>query len=285
MSDGLQNVFGGGLTGVVLTSAIFGVITTQSFAYYRSFPQDPLYIKSVIAFLWLLQGFQLGCLVKALYTYLLWNYGHSEFLALAIWEGSVYQTTTVVAATTVQLFFAYRVHTLSPTRWIGFVIQALILIHFGFGVASSARAYILGTLFGIAVEEKWLIATWLGSEVVTDLALAASMTILLRKQRTGFKRTDNALNKLVIYTINTGTITSVVAVIVLVTFVVAGFHFIVLSFGIPLGGIYTVTMLANLHSRLTIRGYLAPRSSTSAHQLQIAKIRMQFEVCTMANPA
>jgi len=277
MPDELQNVYGGALTGIVLTSVIFGVITTQSFAYYRSFPQDPIYIKLAIVFLWLLQGFQLGCLTKALYTYLLSNYGHSQFLALAIWEGSVYQTTTVVAATTVQTFFAYRVYTLSSRRWIGFVMQTLILVQFGFGVASSCRAYILGTLYDIAVNERWLIGTWLGCEAITDLALAGSMTFLLRRQRTGFKRTDNAINRMIIYTINTGTITSVVAVIVLVTFVIAGFHFVVLALGVPLGGIYTLTMLANLHSRLTIRGYLAPGSRTSGLQVPMAKIKLQLE--------
>jgi len=155
----------------------------------------------------------------------------------------------------------------------------LILVQFGFGVASSCRAYILSNLYDIAAKERWLIGMWLGCQAITDLTLAGSMTFLLRRQRTGFMRTDNAINRMVFYTINTGTITSVVAVIILVTFVIDGFHFVVLALGIPLGGIYIMTMLANLHSRLKIRRYLAPGSRINGPQIEMTKIKTQPEVC------
>ena len=71
MPDKFQNVHGGELAGIVLTSAwvslsslcsasfacwctvpdsIFGVITTQSFAYYRSFTQDHSYVKFAVSY-------------------------------------------------------------------------------------------------------------------------------------------------------------------------------------------------------------------------------------------
>ncbi|KAF8327798.1 uncharacterized protein EI90DRAFT_3067050 [Cantharellus anzutake] len=79
------------------------------------------------------------------------------------------------------------------------------------------------------------------------------MSLYLRRMRTGFPRTDSVVRFLTIYAVNTGLLTSLAAMAIMFAFAFYGFHFVHECFILPLGGLYTASLLANLHSRSTIR--------------------------------
>ncbi|KAF8334920.1 uncharacterized protein EI90DRAFT_3048892 [Cantharellus anzutake] len=54
-----ENLFGGFLSGLVLQTILFGIITVQAFLYYHRFPQDHILLKSTVGFLWLVQVFEM----------------------------------------------------------------------------------------------------------------------------------------------------------------------------------------------------------------------------------
>ncbi|KAF8334946.1 uncharacterized protein EI90DRAFT_3049001 [Cantharellus anzutake] len=75
------------------------------------------------------------------------------------------------------------------------------------------------------------------------------MSYFLQKRRTGFRRMDTVLRKLTAYAISTGLLTGILALAIMLS---VGFHspqFIPMSFVFVLGGVYTTSLLANLHSR------------------------------------
>lgn len=51
---------------------------------------------------------------------------------------------------------------------------------------------------------------------VTDTCIAAALCVLLQRGRTGFRRSDTLINRLILFTINAGLATSVFAVLGLV---------------------------------------------------------------------
>lgn len=51
----------------------------------------------------------------------------------------------------------------------------------------------------------------------TDTAVAATLIILLRKSRSGLRRTDSVISRLVLYTMGVGSITAVVSIVALIT--------------------------------------------------------------------
>ncbi|KAF8342245.1 uncharacterized protein EI90DRAFT_3032597 [Cantharellus anzutake] len=212
------------------------------------------------------QGLLVACTTQALYWYLLIASAKKNVLPPLTWEMIMHQTITVVASATVQTFFAYRVYVLSTSIMLGCLVELLSLAQFGLGIASAYQAYHLASFITLPQQKRWLIGSWLLMEAICDVTLAASMTILLRRQRTGFRQTDNMLNKLIVYSINTGTITSVIAIIICVTFAINGFGSDVLVLGIPFSAVYNCTMLANLHYRTQLRQRLGPVSmgNTSA---------------------
>jgi len=108
----------------------------------------------------------------------------------------------------------------------------------------------------IVKECTWLAVSWLSIQAMSDIVIAMCMCLLLRRRRTGFQKTDSMINRMILYAISTGLVTSVFSCFILVTFVKYGFHHSELTVGIPLGGFYSITMLTNLHSRKTLQARL-----------------------------
>ncbi|KAF8338047.1 uncharacterized protein EI90DRAFT_3041414, partial [Cantharellus anzutake] len=93
------------------------------------------------------------------------------------------------------------------------------------------------------------------------------MIVLLHRRRTGFPRTDRAIKILIRYAVHTGAITSVIALTILISYLwYDGYHFLTMSFVVPWGGVYTITLLANLHARSHARRCLLPASREGAGQ-------------------
>ncbi|KAG2144393.1 uncharacterized protein EDB93DRAFT_1241274 [Suillus bovinus] len=116
-----------------------------------------------------------------------------------------------------------------------YAVEFYLIMHFGdttsLEYAVWCVSYIIGFIIAYAANlffyPKWkifrehvyptMVAGWVLSAVV-DSAIAFTLCIYLRKRRTGMKRTDNVLNCLLLYSINTGAITSFCAVLVVIMF-------------------------------------------------------------------
>ncbi|KAF9513406.1 hypothetical protein BS47DRAFT_973368 [Hydnum rufescens UP504] len=254
------NLFGGSFFGNLITALCFGVLTVQTSSYYHAFPNDGRPLKLVVAFLWILEAFQLACITQSLYWWFVANDDNSSTLGWATWEFLTYQINTVCASVTVQTFFAYRVYSLSANLYIGVLVQALVLLQFGFGAVTAVKAN-MNLEFQVMIKEcTWLIVLWLAIQAIADIVITTCMCLLLRRRRTGFQKTDSVINRMVLYTISTGLITSVLSCFLLVMFAKYAFHFSEITVGMPLGAFYSITMLANLHMRTTLRARLATPS-------------------------
>jgi len=109
-----------------------------------------------------------------------------------------------------------------------------------------------------------------------DILIAGSMLIHLGSLRTEFPQTKRALNLLVMYTVNTGLVTSLLALgdLSAYTLYTGGISFAYLFITPSLGGVYTGTLLANLHARASARSRLRPREGDVPH----FKLPSQFPV-------
>lgn len=92
-----------------------------------------------------------------------------------------------------------------------------------------------------------IVGTWVSVRAACDALIAVSMVILLRYKRTGFNLTNNAINTIVYWIICTGAVTGILSTVVMGMFVQRRFRNSAPMIGIPLGGLYPISMLANLH--------------------------------------
>ncbi|KAF8313781.1 hypothetical protein DL93DRAFT_2097511 [Clavulina sp. PMI_390] len=159
---------------------------------------------------------------------------HSNCIGL---QFSVYQIGSVTSSATVQTFFAYRVYSLSNNIWFGAIVELFAVVQCGFGIAVSVSANRILDFATFVEEDTWLTLAWLAMQAAADLVICFAMVYLLKQRRTGFRKsvlipfpdsphgslmsalfcsTDNILNVMTVWTINTGVATAIISLIILV---------------------------------------------------------------------
>ncbi|KAF9510890.1 hypothetical protein BS47DRAFT_1364220 [Hydnum rufescens UP504] len=216
-----------------------------------------------------------ACCTKSLYWWFVTNYRNPLALQQSPWEFGILPINIT--------FFAYRVYSLSANLYVGVLVQVLVLLQFGFGAVLELR--------GIVKECTWLVVTWLTLQAIADVVIAAFMCLLLRRRRTGSPKTNSIINRMVLYTISTGLVTGVLSCICLVLVHFSNFLSslsmhnsdaglitgTVCQIRVPVchwAGLYSITMLANLHMRTSLRVRLDTPSPLELIAYSIEK-RMQ----------
>ncbi|THH28270.1 hypothetical protein EUX98_g5918 [Antrodiella citrinella] len=95
---------------------------------------------------------------------------------------------------------------------------------------------------------KAIVIVWLACSAVADTAITIALVWHLRRHRTGFSGTDDAVNRIIRLTVQTGLVTALCAIVDLVLFLASssGFHLI---FNLPLSKLYTNSLMSSLNSR------------------------------------
>jgi hypothetical protein len=97
----------------------------------------------------------------------------------------------------------------------------------------------------------------LGSGVVADILIASSMCWFLYHKKTGFARTDSMIMTLMSYCINSGLVTCLLTIGVLITFSVNTSSMLWTIFYWPMSKAYANSLLAMLNSRDHLREQLS----------------------------
>jgi len=169
----------------------------------------------------------------------------------------MYQLCGTVTSAVAQVFFVTRIWNLYRNPFIVGFVYFLIFVELIYGTTIAVNANLTLNLETLAHRYMWLVSIWLATQATCDVLIAVILTTLLRQKRTGFRQTDNAIRTMIYFTVCTGGITCVLSIIVLCTFAKYGFEYSVLVIGVPLGGLYPVSMLANLHMRSRVRERLS----------------------------
>ncbi|KAH8994301.1 hypothetical protein EDB86DRAFT_3168260, partial [Lactarius hatsudake] len=90
--------------------------------------------------------------------------------------------------------------------------------------------------------------------MVTDVFTAASLSYFLHKMRTGFKRSDTLINRLIIYSVNTGALTSIFSAAVLVLYNLMPSNLIYVTLYFILSKLFTNSCVGTLNTRRFIHG-------------------------------
>ncbi|KAA1469756.1 hypothetical protein DENSPDRAFT_928362 [Dentipellis sp. KUC8613] len=248
----IDDTFGSALIGLLLGAVLYGVTLLQTWLYFRHYEKDSRILKSVVLLLWFLDTLHLALCARTIYWYLITNYNNPSALADDMWAMSLQTDCNGVIGLIVEVFFARRVYMMSRNWLITGLIVVLACIHFGLGVVFTVESFIL-VQFSRFPELTWITCTGLGCAAAADLLIAFTMCWYLFRSRTGFERTDSMITTLMIYSINTGLVTSIVATGAVIAFAVMPLNFVWLAFFWVLGKCYVNSLLAILNSRDVIR--------------------------------
>ncbi|KAN0135303.1 hypothetical protein V8E53_006868 [Lactarius tabidus] len=177
----LRNSFGAVFIGLVLCVVLFGLALAQTWVYF-----------------W----------------YLVLNFGNVEALALNKWffivQGNVGCLQLAIVLTK-RRYYARQIYLVSRN-----IISPILIVSMSI-IGNASSFYVMAIeLAGGKVAGRFGDVEWMGifssaDCMVIDLLIVGLMSQALRRQKTGFARTDSIIKTLMAYTINTGLWTTLFA--------------------------------------------------------------------------
>lgn len=201
--------------GSALAVFLTGIATLQSWNYFRNYWSDPVSTKLLVTLVYLLDTVHSITLIVSVYRYTIVHFADYPFLATWILELRVSIVLNGVIAFIVQTYFCDRVRRVRQGYVLAGGCWALTLARFGFNILMSntiAHHPVATTL--LLPRFRWQLTTTLIVGAASDVAIAACICErLVRMRGQGFRETDRVLDRLVAFTVASGLLTSIAAVI------------------------------------------------------------------------
>jgi len=250
---------------VVFNGVVYGTCIIQWYNYYTSGYKDPWYTRLLVAWVFFLDTFHTAAATYMLWEFVVPNFGKPEIFVHLPWPFPTTPIFICLASVPVQIFLAYRIKGLSHS-WVLFIFLAT------FSLAQGACGFAGGILATINPDPANFSAllpvatSWISIAVFVDVCITLSLFYFLHRSKTGFKKTDNIIERLIrtaIETSSIGAIFCIIDVIVFTTRIDTNLHFF---FALPQGRIYTNTLMMTLNSRATLREEM---NSTNVHSFNV----------------
>lgn len=245
----INTTYGALVTGIWMQQLLLGYILAQMIDYYRRYYKtDGGFNKFVVTSLLVLNIFVGGTDFHVLYRCTVLHYGDYEFFDLQDWTMSTEPGWTAVIGLISQLFFLNRCQNIVRSKIVTGVLFLLVLFSLGSGLAVSG-SFIVNKRFSLLGKFTTPIILWLTSTASADIAIAVVLAWELVRSRTGFRKTDAIITRLVTLSMETSTTTALVALLNLVLYLPlqdTAYHLLP---QFSMCRVYTITVLATLLGR------------------------------------
>ncbi|KAF9441445.1 hypothetical protein P691DRAFT_766281 [Macrolepiota fuliginosa MF-IS2] len=270
VSFGFGQAFVGDIFNVLLT----GIVIVQAHIYFTTY-KDRVWMRLLVLIIITVDTINTTLNVIYLYHSLITNFGDFEillkvnsymilgkpYLGLSSYMTMAHKMVTTArtdpgtVGLMVQLLFAWRIHIL--TRCWALVLAVVTLACTGaVGAFITAHKILIDPEFARFHELKKYVSLWLACTSAGDIVIATILVwflvhitqLLRRKNKTGFKESDMMIDRIVRVIMQTGLLTSIVAIIELLVFVLDSTALLVL-FNIPLCKLYSISLLSSLNLR------------------------------------
>ncbi|CCM00477.1 uncharacterized protein FIBRA_02511 [Fibroporia radiculosa] len=165
----------------------------------------------------------------------------------------------------VRSLFCHRMWNLSQkNRLLTFTIESCALVAFAGSLLFSIKCFtVIGDVFRLS-QLSWIMYGSLGAGVVTDILIALSLCIVLRRCRNKNPDTDSLVRMLITYGINSGALTSLCEIACLVSYATMQNNLVFIAIFFILPKLLLNSLLATLNARPELRKKYA--STTASRQ-------------------
>ncbi|KAJ7457790.1 hypothetical protein FB451DRAFT_588791 [Mycena latifolia] len=243
-----DKVLGALMIGSWANSSLYIIEVMQAYKYFENFGGDHLYVKLAICLCLAFDTISIAANYGGVYLYSVVHWGDVAYVQNEYWPLYLYIITTGCTAFVVQNFLIFRYW--RATR--GFVTALLLMLTSLTALAGSIATLVIIVQYSTYAERDHVVAPviiWLVASACADIALALTLVWQLRGMKSAFKSTQSVIKRLIASSIQTGTVTSLVATIVLVTYLSDKESNVTVGIGFCLGRIYTLTLFYNLNNR------------------------------------
>ncbi|KAK7036566.1 hypothetical protein VNI00_011499 [Paramarasmius palmivorus] len=244
----------------------------------------------------ILDTIQLAMLTESVYTYLVTNYGNPSYLAVL--NSSLIGEVMVsnVIAVIVQMFYCWRLWRLSKHNIfvvaipVALSVASFVLLGYFAGKGLTYHTFLefksldVNNIDDLQPAIKQVVLgirsrrLLIKIAAITDVAISIAMVGFLHHSKTGFKRSNDMLNRLIIFTFNTGIPVSLSALLAFISINVWKNTFIYMFFFLMQGRLYTNSLLVTLNTREHIREASSrPSQATSGDVYTMGRFAEQTE--------
>ncbi|KAI6128488.1 hypothetical protein EDD16DRAFT_1548873 [Pisolithus croceorrhizus] len=249
----IDSTFGAYFIGVVISALLYGVTCVQVWYYYVSYPTDPWHIKTLVFAVFASDTVHQALVTHSAYIYLVSDIVNPAGLADLVWSLLVEVLFNAITALLVQCFLSMRVYRLSNKSIpVTAFVMSSVIAEFVLSVIYVAKALPLQSFADLS-QLKGISSAINATTAASDVLIAGCLCFLLQKSRTGFRRSDTMINKLMLFSLNTGLLTGIFAVASLISISVWPNAFIYIAFYFCVGRLYCNSLLATLNARRIIR--------------------------------
>ncbi|KAJ7510199.1 hypothetical protein B0H11DRAFT_2269666 [Mycena galericulata] len=248
--------------GFLSSGFFFGVLTVQALIYNRKFAKDPWTLRLLVAVIWSFELGQLGCTAHALYRMTISESGNPlAILSPPKTIGASFLLGSAVGPL-VEAYYVSRLLRFSGKVYPAVVGWILAFMRFGGWVFLASHVIMMESVSQFVDNFGWLFAMLLGLSAVIDLTISAWIAyfLALRRSRSAAQsesaRSESArqlLDRVILWTLQTGVITSLAFLITLICYLLLGQYLIWLAVLAILTKVSSNCFLASLNARSSQR--------------------------------
>ncbi|TFK35329.1 hypothetical protein BDQ12DRAFT_635230, partial [Crucibulum laeve] len=245
------------LIGVLFAIGFSGIVSVQTILYFRLYPlQDTKGLKSLVLFVWILDFCHSGFICAAIWDYFIINFGNAPEIDFIPFTLCLLYHLNFCA---VHSFFAHRIYLLSNKNW--YITSPVVSSRVLKCEYSSASFFLFLRLFRMKLQSlsifrerfTWVFSVGLALSSTADIWVTLSLFFLLRSSRSRSLSLDHIIDSLILYTLEIGTLTSLVTVISMIFWVAMHKNLIFLAFHVTIEKLYANSFLAALNTRQGLR--------------------------------
>ncbi|THG98803.1 hypothetical protein EW026_g3441 [Hermanssonia centrifuga] len=245
-----DNTYGAAFVGFACSCVVFGIVCTQMWTYFQRYPLDRPFYKVLVAVLWLLEVVDQTFIGHATYFYAITNWGNPLILLAPPVSGRSSDARSSSGSNR-QSMFCNAIS--NGNKYVTTVIVILVIAQLGIACVYTEQALRLESLLFI-VNLKVVGSSSLIVGLCTDIITSGSLCYFLHNLRTGYSKDDSLVNRLTLYAVNTGVLTSAVSLATVILYNLMPDNFIFMACYFVLSKLYVNSFLATLNTRRVLRG-------------------------------
>ncbi|KAA1476147.1 hypothetical protein DENSPDRAFT_843047 [Dentipellis sp. KUC8613] len=252
MSESLGLTLGSIEIGVLISSILFGVTTVQLYLYYQGKFKDLWWTRGLVWLIWLTELLHTVFFWIYLYRVTVTYYGDPTHLVESHWTLNVSSFFDGLIGGSVQAYFAFRVYRFSQNLPLLLLSWAVSLVQFSGALATT----IIGqhtTLPFFAAHYEWIVTMTLSLCVFVDIINTVGLCYFLWTRKSGLRSTNEIVEKLIIWTVETGLVTTVAALLMLITSRALPDTSVWICISVFYAKLYSNSLLASLNGRTFLR--------------------------------
>ncbi|KAK0241083.1 hypothetical protein EDD85DRAFT_992594 [Armillaria nabsnona] len=251
----IERLSGPAVVAYLLHWGLFGTLTVQLYLYYLAFPKDRKFIKCLVYGIYIVEFVQTMLLTHDAFASFGYGFGDLEILTEVRFSWLTVPIMDTSAACVGHAFYAYRIFILSKSRIVPAFVICVSLTSFVAAIITGVDSFQAGDITELNDRKTSMsVGIACGGIALCDIVIAICMTYYLMRSNTGFRRTRILVTKLIRLTIETGSLTAVVALATLILFFVFPHQTFYVTPALVVSKMYANTIYMVLNSRIRIMG-------------------------------